>query len=336
MNEEPIGSEAKRKFEDDIDALFKLPLSEFTGARNNLAAQLKGDKRVDHANFVKALPKPPITAWAVNQLYWKHRNAFDRLLATSQVLRQAQTSHTATNIADMRQSLEARSEALSQLSDLATELLRDGGHNPTPDTIHRITTNLEALSAYATLSDGPTPGRLTQDVDPPGFASLASLIAGTGSTKPRTKLTRVTPPEKPAGGDTKTPKRTSQTVDTQKGRQAEETRRAGIAAAKASLQEAKRSLTEAQRKAQRVEAAQKKANAESKEADAKAKQAEKELRKAEEHFNKSIAASNEAADRAQHIIAEAGEAAQAVEEAKRGIEKASRELESLLRESTAK
>ena len=32
---------AKVELEDDVDALFRLPLAEFTGARNALAARLK-------------------------------------------------------------------------------------------------------------------------------------------------------------------------------------------------------------------------------------------------------------------------------------------------------
>src|SRR6185503_12426637 len=77
-------SEHKRKrldeLESDLDALFQLPLTEFTGARNALAAQLKKSGRGDEAARVKALPKPPVSAWAVNQLYWNHREAFDRLI----------------------------------------------------------------------------------------------------------------------------------------------------------------------------------------------------------------------------------------------------------------
>ena len=161
------------KLNDDVDELFKLPLAEFTDARNTLAKQLKLNGRANDANLVKSLTKPSVSAWTVNQLYWHYREEFDTLLAAGQRFRKAQTSG---KIADMRGSLEARREALSELSDLATSLLRDAGHNPTPDTIHRITTTLEAISAYASLSDGPTPGRLSQDVDPPGFESLASFV----------------------------------------------------------------------------------------------------------------------------------------------------------------
>jgi hypothetical protein len=265
----------------------------------------------------------------------KHREAFDRLLSTSQRFRQSQSSHTAARIADLRGSLDARGAALSHLSDLATELLREAGHNPTPDTIHRITTTLEALSVHATLSDGPTPGRLTHDVDPPGFESLASLIPGVAAAKRNEEPTRVSPSQKSGSGAAKTRQGTP-AGNVQKVLQAEETRRAGIAAAKVSLQEAKRSLTEAQRRAQRSEAAQGKAQAEAKKADADARRAEKQLRDAEQRFNKASAASQDAAHRAERISAEAKEAALGVEDAERSIEKASKALKLLLQESAAR
>jgi hypothetical protein len=342
MDDEGIESENRGNLEDDVDALFKLPLAEFTGARNDLAARLKRDGRANDSNFVKALAKPSISAWAVNQLYWNHREAFERLLSTSQRFRQSQTSHPAARMADLRGSLDARGEALSHLSNLATVLLREAGHNPTPDTIHRITTTLEALSAHATLSDGPTPGRLTQDVDPPGFASLASLIPGTDTTKRNEELTRVIPSQKSGSAAAKT-RQATPSGNVQKVLQDEETRRPKIAAAKVSLQEARRSLTEAQRRAQRSEAAQKKAHAEAKkadaeakEADAEARQAEKHLRDAEQRFNNASTASQDAAHRAERISAEAKEAARDVEDAERAIEKASKELKLLFQESEAR
>jgi hypothetical protein len=334
MGDAGNGSEFKGKLEDEVDALFKLPLAEFIGARNNLAAELKRGSRANDATLVKALAKPPISAWAVNQLYWKHREPFDRLLVAGQRFRQAQASPDAARVADMRESLNARRESISHLSDLASILLREAGYNPTPDTLHRITTTLEALSAYATPSDGPTPGRLTQDVDPPGFESLASLVPGVVSKVASKEPARVTPPKEPTSVAAKSKKKELPAVDVQKVRQAEEAR-AKIAAARVSLQEAKRSLTEARPRAQRLESARKKVDAEAKEADAEVKQAEKQLRQAEEHFKKATAASQDATQRAQRITAEAEEAAQAVEEAERTVQKASKELESLLQKSAA-
>jgi DNA repair exonuclease SbcCD ATPase subunit len=304
---------AQVKFEDEIDALFKLPLAEFTGARNALAARLKQSGRANDAQLVKALAKPPISAWAVNQLYWKHHKAFEGLVAEGKRVRQAQTSGKVT---DLRASLDARREALSQLSDLASSLLRQAGHNPGLDTIRRITTTLEGVSV--SLPDGPTPGRLTQDVDPPGFDSLASMFAGAVTTRAIKEQKQPAAEQKSISAASSTRPKATPARDAHQ----EEMRRARIAAAKITLQSAKRALTDARVRAQRIDAVQKKVSAE-------AKEAEKRRREAEAQLKKLKAAWEAAAERAQSITAEAREAAEAVEDARRTIEKASKELESL-------
>ena len=295
----------KSKLEDEIDALFTLPLAEFTSVRNTLAARLKKEKRSDEAERVKLLGKPPVSAWAVNQLYWNHRDEFEQLIATGKRFHSAQASRSAAKVANMRDSLEARRQSLAELSELATGLLQDAGHNPSQDTLHRITTTLEALSAYALLPDGPTPGRLTQDVDPPSFELLASLISG-GSTpiEPTARTKSVTKPK-------------TQAAD------ARQIRQAKIAEAKVLLQEAKKSLADARAKAQSAEAAQKKANAD-------AKETEKYKRAAEERLQRATSVAEAAALRAQSANEEAAETAQAVEDAKRAVDAATKELESLL------
>src|SRR5882724_1090228 len=243
------------QFEEDVDALFTLPLSEFTGARNALAARLKKTGHADEANQAKALVKPSISAWAVNQLYWRRREIFDQLMSTGQRFRKAQT---AKKVAGIHEVLDARRAALAQLSDLTTTLLQDAGHNPSPEPVHRITTTLEALSVYASLPGGPRAGRLTQDIDPPGFDSLASLMSGAGMPK----LTLV--PKAPAPLKSAAAKVQRKKASTGEQRRLEEARQKRIAAARASLQQTRRLLSEAQAREQRTGAAQKKANAEAK------------------------------------------------------------------------
>ena len=309
------------KLENDIDTLFRLPVTEFIAARNTLTTHLKKSGRGDEANQVKSLTKPTISAWAVNQLYWDHRDTFERLIASGERFRKAQTSRAAGKVGDMRDALNERREALADLSDLAAAVLRDAGHNPTPDTIHRVTTTLEAVSAYASTHDGPTPGRLTHDVDPPGFESFASLIPGTGITKPTKAPVNVSP--KSGSAVTNARRKTAPAADA---RQLKEAHQARIAAAKVGVQDAKRTLTDARARAQSMEGAQKKAQA-------ALKESEKQKREAEERFDRATAASKEAARRARSIASEAEEAAKAVEDAKRAVEKATKELESLFRES---
>ncbi len=299
------------ELENALDALFKLPLAEFTNARNVLAARLKKSGQGNEANRVKALAKPSISAWAVNQLYWNHRAAFDQLIASGERFHKAQSSRLAGKLADMRTALDARREALTQLSDLAASLLQEAGHNPAPDTIHRITTTLEAMSA--SRSDAPRPGCLTHDVDPPGFESLAAFTPAAGKPKRKDDPTRFTA----------APKSTSAVTNTRRKIGADdnrEPRKTKIAAAKVSLQDAKRSLNEARVRAQRLEAARKHADAEAK--------------KAEESLKKAKGAAEEAARRARSAALEVAEAAKSLKDAERTVEKASNELESLFRESS--
>lgn len=328
-------SEHKRKrvdeLESDLDALFTLPLTEFTGARNELAARLKKSGRGDEAARVKALAKPSVSAWAVNQLYWNHREEFDQLITSGERFHKAQTSRSAGKATDMREALEARREALTQLSDLATSLLQAAGQNPSLDTVRRITPTLEGLSAYASRSDGPHSegfGRLTKDVDPPGFESFAGFVPGAGTMPPKRldrEPARSTPSQKSSSSVTNARRQ----APADNVRRVEEARKAKIAAAKVSLQDAKRSLTKAQAKAQSLEAAQKKA-------DAEAKQAEKHRRDLEASLEKAKAAVEDAARRARSLAVEVKEAASEVEDAERTVEATSQELESLSQERSGR
>ncbi|MGH9144527.1 MAG: hypothetical protein ACRD2I_25600, partial [Vicinamibacterales bacterium] len=59
--------------DDKIDDLYRLPLAEFTSARNLLAKALTGDD----AKRVRTLEKPTVVPWAANQVYWRARSTHD-------------------------------------------------------------------------------------------------------------------------------------------------------------------------------------------------------------------------------------------------------------------
>jgi hypothetical protein len=159
------------------DELFRLPLSEFTPARNALAAKLKKGGEAEESERIKALSKPPVSAWVANQLYWKHRNAFNRLLAAGDEFRKAQAAQLGGKSADLRGPLDARRETLGELTKLAAQVLREAGHPASPEMMRRIMTTLEAVATYGDHPGGPPLGRLTADVDPPRFR-------GTGGARP--------------------------------------------------------------------------------------------------------------------------------------------------------
>jgi hypothetical protein len=294
-------SKSKDKSDVNVDALFRLPLTEFTGARNTLAAQLKKNGRGAEAADVKALGKPTVSAWAVNQLYWNHREAFDKLIASGERFHKAQSARSGAKVADMRVALDARREALTKLSDLAAKVLREAGHNPSPDTIHRIRTTLEGVSAYASRDDGPRLGWLTHDVDPPGFESFGSFvpIKRAGGGKRQTAG---------AGGRSRRQDAGSTKRADADNRKSEEADKAKLAVAKASLQDAKRSLTDAQARVRSLEAAKIRAQA--------------DVRQAEERLM-------EATKRARSVEGDLKDAGREVAEAERRVDDESRKLDAV-------
>jgi hypothetical protein len=304
------------------DELFSLPLSEFTAARNALAAKLKKDGDTEESNRIKALSKPPVSAWVANQLFWKHRNAFDRLLAAGDEFRKAQAAQLAGKSADLRGPLDARRETLGELTKLAAEVLREAGHPTSPEMMRRIMTTLEALATYGDHPGGPPLGRLTADVDPPGFEALAALVptethrsgAAEGKAAPRVIPFNQPKPQRSVrkGAD-----------EREDSRRAEQERRERQNEARKTLREAERALTDARRAAER-------ARAEMKEAAARAKDAEKEKAALEARFEKLSAAAEAARQAARQVASRAEEAAQAVDDAERAVAAARDQLRDLV------
>src|SRR5262245_18244118 len=94
-----------------IDELYKSTLADFVAARNTLTKTLTGAD----AKTVKALKKPGVVPWAVNQLYWRARPIYDRLMKSGRQLRAAQISGLegkAGKPADIRAASETHRHAL--------------------------------------------------------------------------------------------------------------------------------------------------------------------------------------------------------------------------------
>jgi hypothetical protein len=92
-----------------IDDLYRLPLAEFTGARNALAKSLTGDE----AKRVRKLEKPTVVPWAANQVYWRARSTYDRLMKSGEKLRAAQIAALEGRAADVRAASEAHRRAIA-------------------------------------------------------------------------------------------------------------------------------------------------------------------------------------------------------------------------------
>jgi hypothetical protein len=280
-----------------------LPLAEFTAARNALAAQLKKVGKAGEANAVKTLPKPSASAWVVNQLYWRHRESFNRLLAAGAKLRRA---HAGQLTGD---AVHARREAMAELTKLAELIvLRDGNHAATRDLMRRVTTTLEALSSYAPSAEAPTAGRLTDDLQPPGFEAMAGLLSETGKGKGRGQLAMALPHAEAV------PRRASVAPRDEKDRKKLE------AAAKAAVRDAERALTAARKQAERAAAKAETAAKRANEIEAQRAKIEKQLALASSDAKDAQAQATEAATGANN-------ATKSVESAERALELARQRLQ---------
>ncbi len=157
--------------EASIDALYARPLAEFTPARDALAAQLKKNGAGDDAARIKSLGKPGVTSWAVNLLHHHERAKLDALFDAAARLREAQRLGSAD---DFRGAQAARREAMQALVKAAEARLGEAGHAVTPAATQRIGRTLDALAA-AGWPEGVGAGRLTEDLDPPGFDAFAGV-----------------------------------------------------------------------------------------------------------------------------------------------------------------
>ncbi|HVL66197.1 MAG TPA: hypothetical protein VM364_02915 [Vicinamibacterales bacterium] len=162
--------------QDEIDRLFQLPPSEFTAARNALARSAGSAGAA-----IKALTKPPVAAWAVNQLYWKDRDTYEALVEAAVDLRRAHTAVLEGRAGDLRSAGRAHERALDTALKATLSLMRAEGQPVTDATRQAIVNTLRALPA------DEAPGRLTRALAPGGFEMLAGVTVapGAGTSKAR-------------------------------------------------------------------------------------------------------------------------------------------------------
>src|SRR5262249_46142536 len=123
-------------YEDAVAALYQSAQESFVSERKRLAAELKaaGDKQ--GAARLAKLPRPTLSAWAVNQLWWQARSLFEELLSSSERLRRG--DRTASSL---------QRTALAGLRARAGTILSEGGHAANDATLRRVATTLSALAA---------------------------------------------------------------------------------------------------------------------------------------------------------------------------------------------
>jgi hypothetical protein len=147
-----------------LTTLYQAPHEGFVAERKRLAAELKAAGQKDAASKLAKLERPPISAWAVNQLYWRERKAFDSLLETAESWRKGAAG-----------AASAHRDATTSLRNKAAKILSEAGHSASEATLRRVSSTLSALAAAGGFDPDP-PGALRADRDPPGFGALEGAV----------------------------------------------------------------------------------------------------------------------------------------------------------------
>ena len=162
--------------EAELDRLYGLPLNDFTAARDELAKRLRAEGERELADQVKALRKPTVPIWVVNRLAREREVDVKRLLKAGEALAEAQAKATKEGFAAARRDEQHALERLAlaaretgvgaQAADRAIQTLRTASLTPE---------GRELLKR----------GRLTEELEPPGFEALVGMPTPPRRPKPK-------------------------------------------------------------------------------------------------------------------------------------------------------
>ena len=163
---------------DEADELYGLPDDEFTAARDALAKRLRGEKRREEADEVKALRRPNVVAGAINRAVRTY--GADDLLASGAALRAAHEALLSGDgdAAAVREATAREREAVREFARLA---LGDGASASTEE---KVRATLHAASVDEEVRARLEAGRLERDAEA-GADPMALLSASARATKSR-------------------------------------------------------------------------------------------------------------------------------------------------------
>ncbi len=170
------------QLEHESDRLYGLPLKEFVPARDELAKRLRDQGQRELADDVKGLRKPPVAAWVVNRLARERELDVQRLLNAGEALTKAQAGAASGDSPEaFAAARRDEQRALERLAEAARETIDREGIGAA--ALERV---LQTLRAASLTSDGREllkRGRLSEELEPPGFEAMSGLAGAT--TKPQ-------------------------------------------------------------------------------------------------------------------------------------------------------
>src|SRR5919202_1193584 len=163
---------------DDADDLYGLALEAFVPERDALAKRLQAEKRRDEAAEVKALRKPSVAAWAVNQAVRSQPKAARALWDAGDALIAAQDDLLAGrgDAAALRAAADGERGALDALLDAARGLLTSEGRDLGEATLERVRETLHAAAIDPEARAEVAAGRATRELAHAGLGPFGASV----------------------------------------------------------------------------------------------------------------------------------------------------------------
>lgn len=218
-----------------LEDLYAEPLADFTNRRNALAKELRDAGDREAADDVKALRKPSLPAWAINQGVRADHKAAAKLLDAGDALRGAHEQALGGDADDLRVAMAKEADAVEAMTMAAVragepEKLAGGMLDRVRDTLRAVAGDEELRSEFEA-------GCVTRDRKPVGLGGMALGATPRGSSSKRKR--------KRPSGPTAAQRRKADAKVT-KARKALDARRRDVAAATEKSERSRRAAKEAE------------------------------------------------------------------------------------------
>jgi hypothetical protein len=152
--------------DDRVANLYGLPAEEFTNARDALVKALKAEGDKEGAAEVKALRRPTVAAWAVNQVARDRPELVDAVVEAGERLAAAQAGlRKGSGRDELKAAMANRREAVNAATKAAVALAGAGQRDAIHATFDAAATDEEAAAEVRE-------GRLAKELDPPSSFAL--------------------------------------------------------------------------------------------------------------------------------------------------------------------
>ncbi len=163
--------------ETEIDRVYGVPLDEFVGERDKLAKRLKADGEPEASERVKALRKPTVGAWALNQAVRRRRAETDALLGTGERLRAAHEELlSGGDVGALRETMQEERSLTSVIADCAEVIASENGKSG-PALRDRVRATLHAATVDEEARDELAAGRFVRERTAVGLGAFGAADA---------------------------------------------------------------------------------------------------------------------------------------------------------------